>query len=88
MPNSRIDALDNQSGLRRLAKRRQLHQIIMRHWLERVPGFPPCREPADYDKRVKSSFPQQVRHPGAGRFAHSSTVEINVLIFGQLFNIL
>ena len=71
----------------RLTERRQLHQVIFRHRFQRVPGFAPCRQSSDDHERVESFFPQQMRHPGAGRFARSSTVKINVLILGNILDL-
>ena len=65
----------------RLTERRQFHQIVLRYRLQRFAGFAPGSQAADNDERVESFFPQQMRHPGAGCFARSSTVKINVLIF-------
>ena len=59
----------------------QFHQIILGDGFERLPGLAPGGEPADDHERVEPFFPQQMRHPGAGRFACSSTVEVNVFIF-------
>ena len=73
---------------RALGKCRQLYQIIFRHRLQMSAGFAPCGETANDDKRVEAFFLQQMRHPGAGRFACSSTVEVNVLIFGEIFDLL
>src|SRR5580704_15221721 len=67
----------------RLAKRRQLHQIVLRHGFQWFAGLAPGSQAADDHERVESFFPQQVRHPGAGRFARSSTVKINVLSLGR-----
>src|SRR5260370_35618000 len=52
----------------------------MRHGLERLARFAPGGETADDYERIESLFPQLVRHPGAGRFARSSTVEKNVVV--------
>src|ERR1700722_1357802 len=75
------------SGPPPLTKRRQFHQIILRHRLERFPGPAPGRESADDHERVESFCPQHVRHPGAGRFACSSTVETDVLVLRQVFDL-
>jgi hypothetical protein len=48
----------------------------------------PRRYSAHEDERVESLFSQLQRHPGAGRFACSSTVQINVLVLGQNFEFL
>jgi hypothetical protein len=71
----------------RLTKRRQLHQVILRNRLNRLPSLAPGRKSADNDERVESFFPQQVRHPGAGRFARSSAVQINVLVPGKVLDL-
>jgi hypothetical protein len=57
-----------------------MNQIIVGNGLQRLSGVAPGGEPAYDDKSVESSFPQQVRHPGARGFALSSTVDVNVLI--------
>src|SRR5437868_2024895 len=72
----------------RLRKRRKFHQIVLRHRLQRLSHLPPGRQPSDDHERVESFFPQQMRHPGAGRFARSSTVQINVLILGKILDLL
>jgi hypothetical protein len=71
----------------RLAKRRQLHQIVLRHGFQWFAGLAPGSQAADDHERVESFFPQQVRHPGAGRFARSSTVKINVLVLGEVLDL-
>ena len=38
-------------------------------------------------KCVKPLFSQQVRHPGAGRFACSSAIQVNFLILGQMLDL-
>jgi hypothetical protein len=50
--------------------------------------FPPRGQSSDDDERVESIFPQLQRHPGAGRFACSSTVDVNILIFWEGFDLL
>ncbi len=71
-----------------LTKGRQLHQVIFGHRLQRLSCFTPGGQSADDHERVESFFPQQMRHPGAGRFARSSTVQVNVLVPGQVFDFL
>src|ERR1700722_7644197 len=68
-------------------ERRQLHQIILGHRLQRLAGFAPGGQAADDYERVESSFHQHMRHPGARGFACSSTVEINFLVFGKAFSL-
>ena len=50
----------------------------MWHRLQRETRLPPRRQSAHYNERFESGFPQQMRHPGASRFACSSAVEINI----------
>ncbi len=60
-----------------------MHQIVAGndfHWLS---GFAPGRQSADDHKRIESFFPQHMRHTGAGGFAHSSTVKIDIFVLGQ-----
>jgi hypothetical protein len=77
-PDPRIDSS--------LAKRRQLYQVVFGDGLQGFAGFAPGGQAADDHERVESFFPQQMRHPGAGRFARSSTVEINVLVLRQVLH--
>ncbi len=74
--------------LQGLAERRQLHQIILRDRFNWLAGFAPGSKASDNHERVEAFFPKQVRHPGASRFARSSTVEINVFVFGKIFDLL
>jgi len=71
-----------------LGKCRQLDKVIFGHRLQVSPGLVPRGETADEHKRVKSIFPQYVRHPGARGFARSSTVQINVLVLGEILHLL
>ena len=76
-------------GLRReiwLSKRGQLHKIIAGYGFSGMTSFSPSRESAHQHKGIESFFPQQVRHPGAGRFAHSSTVNVDIFIFGKVLD--
>src|SRR5580692_12595037 len=61
----------------------QFYEVALGYRLERLAGFLPCCHAADKHERVESLFSQLQRHPGAGRFACSSTVEVNVLVLGQ-----
>lgn len=65
-----------------------MHDVVRRHPLYRIPGFAPCGQPADNHERVKSPFPQQVRHTGAGRFARSSAIQIDVFVSRKYFDFL
>jgi hypothetical protein len=60
-----------------------MHQIIAGHDFHRFARFAPGRQSADDHKRVESFFPQHMRHTGAGGFAQSSTVKINIFVLGQ-----
>ena len=60
-----------------------MHQIVAGNDFHRFAGFAPGRQPADDYKRVESFFPQHMRHTGAGGFAQSSTVKINIFVLGQ-----
>jgi len=71
-----------------LAKRGQLYEVVFGYGLEVSARLAPGRQAADDDERVESFFPQQMRHPGAGRFARSSAVEIKFLIFRQVLDFL
>jgi hypothetical protein len=71
-----------------LAESWQLYQIVVRYGFDGLPGFAPGGKTPGDDERVEPFFPQQQRHPGAGPFARSSTVQINVLIFGIGFEFL
>ena len=66
-----------------LRERWQLYQVIVGHWLQRLTSLLPGRDPAHEDEGIESLFSQLQRHPGAGRFASSSTVEIYILVFGK-----
>src|SRR5271165_5640823 len=74
-------------GFRRLSlgEGRQLYQVVVGHWLQRLTSLLPRRHAAYDDERVESLFSQLQRHPGAGRFARSSAVEIYILFFGKKF---
>ena len=71
-----------------LIKCGQLHQVVLRNRFDRFPGLAPGGQSTDNYERVESFFPQQMRHPGAGRFARSSTVKINVLVLGKVLDFL
>jgi hypothetical protein len=71
-----------------LTERWQFHQIVLGNSLHGLAGLAPGGQPTDDHERVEAFFPQQVRHPGAGRFARSSTVQINVLVFRKVLDFL
>jgi len=60
-----------------------MHQIVARHDFHRFAGLAPRRQTADDYERVESFFPQHMRHTGAGGFAQSSTVKIDIFILRQ-----
>jgi hypothetical protein len=62
---------------------RQMYQIALRnhlHWLTRF--SPSCQTTGD-DKSVEPLLSQEIRHTGAGSFALSSTVKIDILVLGK-----
>ena len=67
----------------RLGERRQLYQVAVEARAPAVGRPFSTRPTADDNERVESLFSQLQRHPGAGRFACSSAVEINVLVFRE-----
>ena len=69
-------------------KRGQLHQVVPRHRLDGLACLPPGRKTADDHKRIKPLFPQQVRHPGAGRFSQSSAIQVDVAVARQVLDLL
>jgi hypothetical protein len=75
VPASRVSTLT--------AEGREMYQIALRnhfHWLTR---FPPGGQTTGNNKSVESLLPQEIRHTGAGSFALSSTVKIDVLVLGK-----
>jgi hypothetical protein len=71
-------------AFRNLAEGWQLQQIIFWDLLNRLSGFAPSRESSGDDKGAKALFSQKPRHTGAGGFARSSTVKINVLVVREV----
>ena len=55
----------------------------MGHRLERLSRFAPGCQATNNHKRVEAFFLQLQRHPGAGRFACSSAIKIDVLVMGK-----
>jgi hypothetical protein len=78
----RHDYLDS-SARARTAERWEMHQIGLRDRLRGFPGLAPCCQAAHDDKRVESLLAEQMRHTGAGGFALSSTVEVNVFVLWE-----
>ena len=69
------------------AKHRKLDQVVVRNGFERMSSLAPCPQATGDDKRFETLFVQEMRHPGASRFARSSTVEINLSILGQVLDL-
>ena len=65
-----------------------MHQIIPRHRLDGLTGFTPGCQAADNHEGVESLFAKEMRHTGAGGFALSSTVQVDVLILGEYLDFL
>jgi hypothetical protein len=65
-----------------------VHQVIIGNTFDRLAGLAPSAQSSHDHKRIEASFPQQVRHTGAGRFARSSTVDVNILVLREIFNFL
>src|ERR1700733_12523559 len=61
-------------------ERREMYQIVMGHGFDRLSRFAPRRQAADDNEGVESLLAKQVRHTGAGGFALSSAIEVDVLI--------
>jgi len=80
-------ATDARTG-RGLVERGQFDEIVLGNRLQVSSRLAPGSESADDHERVKSFFPQQMRHPGAGCFAHSSTVKIKILVLGEVLDFL
>ncbi len=64
----------------------QLDQVVFRDYFHRLASLTPSRQSADDYERVEAFFPQQVRHPGAGRFARSSAIQINIFVAGKVLD--
>jgi hypothetical protein len=60
-----------------------MHKVVVRHRFDLLSGFAPGAQSSNDHERFESLFPQHVRHPGAGCFACSSTVDINVFVLGE-----
>ena len=68
------------------AECRQQDEVVRRDLFDGQSGLLPRCKAAHDDVGIESLFAEQMRHPGAGRFASSSAVEENELVFGQRFN--
>ena len=78
----------SQRPSRGLVESGQLDEIVLGNRLQVSPRLAPGSESADDHERAKSFFPQQMRHPGAGCFAHSSTVEVKVFVLREVLDFL
>jgi hypothetical protein len=58
----------------------------MRDALYGISGFAPGSQASDDHENFESQLLQLLRHTGAGGFALSSTVEINLLILGEILD--
>jgi hypothetical protein len=65
-----------------------MYQIVIGDRLDGLTGFAPSREAADNHKGVESLLAKQMRHTGAGGFALSSTVQVDVLVLGKCLDFL
>ena len=64
----------------------QFDQVVVRHRFHRLSGLAPGAQSARDYKHLESFFDQYLRHPGARGFARSSTVKINLPVFGETFD--
>lgn len=71
----------------RLAEGGKLDQIVVGHAFDRVSGFAPGAQASADDKNFEPKFLKLMRHTGAGGFACSSTVEINLSILGKVLHL-
>lgn len=71
----------------RATESREVHEVGLRDGLNRFTGLTPSCEATNDDKRVESLLAQQMRHTGAGGFALSSTVEVDVFILRKIFDL-
>src|SRR5438067_6362668 len=71
-----------------LTECRQQNHILGRYRLQRIPRLTPGAESAHDHIGIESVLDQVMRHPGAGRFPHSSAVNVNLLVLWQLMNCL
>ncbi len=72
----------------RTAEIRQMHEVFVRHVLHGESSFSPSRKAAVDYKCIECFFPQQMRHPGAGRFAQSGAVQVDILVMGEALGLL
>jgi hypothetical protein len=60
-----------------------MYKVVVRDHFDLLARFAPRAQSSDDYERFESLFPQHVRHPGAGCFACSSTVDIDVFVLGE-----
>ncbi len=70
----------------RAAESWEMHQIGLWDGLHGFTGLAPSCQTAHDDEGAESLLPQQMRHTGAGGFALSSTVEVDVFVLGKSFD--
>src|SRR5579863_3993072 len=63
-----------------------MNEVGLRDRLDGFAGLAPGCQAAHDDKRVESLLAKQMRHTGAGGFALSSTVEVNVFVLGEVLD--
>ena len=80
------DTANDQRPTASLRKRRQLDQVVSWHGLQGLSGLAPRRQSAHDHEGVEPMLPQEMRHPGAGRFARSSAIQKNQLVLGQVLD--
>ena len=69
-----------------LPKGRKQDKVFTRDWFQWMTALLPGSQTADDDKRLEALFSEQVRHPGASRLAHSSAVQVDLLLFRNVFH--
>jgi hypothetical protein len=69
-----------------LAEGWQLDEVVVGNSFEGVSGFAPGTEASGDDEYFEPELLELLRHTGAGGFALSSTVEINLLILGEVLD--
>jgi hypothetical protein len=65
-----------------------MHEVVVGHGLDGLAGFAPGRQATDDHEGVESLLAKEMRHTGAGGFALSSAVEVDVLILGKFWDFL
>jgi hypothetical protein len=80
----RTDSTDSTD--RMSTKGRKMHEVVLRHRFDRVPGFAPGCQATDDHEGVETLFSEEVRHTGARGFALSSAVEVDVFVFRKPSN--